>query len=282
MEECPSPVFIPSADGLETSLPKLAVGLGSRESTIPKKTLAIGLEFFMKGILLAGGTGSRLYPLTKVTNKHLLPVGKKSMILYPLERLLECDIRDILIVTGAKHREDFSHLLGVGEDFHCHFTYKVQEEAGGVAQALGLAEDFVEKEEMMVILGDNFFGEDLRACARRFREQKGGTRLILKEVEDPEQFGVAEIKGDRILSIEEKPSQPKSKFAVTGCYFYGPEVFSIIRNLKPSSRGELEITDVNKEYIRRGEAEFDIFQGWWKDGGTFESLKRVKELLEQG
>jgi glucose-1-phosphate thymidylyltransferase len=233
----------------------------------------------MKGILLAGGTGSRLYPLTKVTNKHLLPVGKKPMIFYPLERLIECGIRDILLVTGTEHMGDVISLLGSGKDFHCRFTYKVQDEAGGIAQALSLAEDFVGQEKTMAILADNLFGESLNSFASRFREQKTGARLLLKEVEHAERFGVAEVQADRILSIEEKPSRPKSKLAVTGCYFYGPEVFSIIRNLKPSARGELEITDVNNEYLRRGEASFDILQSWWSDAGTFESLRKVNELI---
>jgi len=235
----------------------------------------------MKGILLAGGTGSRLFPLTKVTNKHLLPIGKKPMIYYPLEQLLNCGIQDILIVTGTDHMGDVISLLGSGKNFKARFTYKVQDEAGGIAQALGLAEDFVQREKMMVILGDNLFGESLRPYANQFREQSAVVHLLLKEVDDPERFGVAEVQGKKILSIEEKPKNPKSNLAVTGCYLYGPEVFSIIKNLKPSGRGELEISDVNAEYVRKGEAEFNLLQSWWSDAGTFESLKRVNDLIEE-
>jgi len=233
----------------------------------------------MKGIILAGGTGSRLFPLTKVTNKHLLPVGRKPMIFYPLEQLLGCGIKDIVIVTGTEHMGDVISLLGSGKDFEARFTYKVQDEAGGIAQALSLAEDFAHNEKVVAILGDNIFGESLRPYVGRFREQASGARLVLKEVEDPQRFGVADIKGVKILSIEEKPKRPRSKLAVTGCYMYGPEVFSIIRTLKPSGRGELEITDVNNEYIRRGQAEFDILETWWSDAGTFESLKRVGQWI---
>jgi glucose-1-phosphate thymidylyltransferase len=234
----------------------------------------------MKGIILAGGTGSRLYPLTKVTNKHLLPVGKKPMIFYPLEQLIDCGIKDILIVTGTEHMGDVISLLGSGKNFGTRFTYKVQDEAGGIAQALSLAEDFAGNQKVIVFLGDNIFDEPLRCYVNRFREQEQGARLILKEVEDPERFGVAEIKENKILSIEEKPKHPKSNFAVTGCYMYGPEVFSIIKTLRPSGRGELEISDVNNEYIRWGQAQFDLLESWWSDAGTFESLKRVNELIE--
>lgn len=233
----------------------------------------------IKGVLLAGGTGSRLYPLTKVTNKHLLPVGKKPMIFYPLQALLDCGIRDILIVTGTDHMGDVINLLGSGKDFNARFTYKVQDEAGGIAQALSLAEDFIHEEKMMVILGDNIFGENLRPYASHFYEQSKGARLLLKKVEDPGRFGVAELNENKVISIEEKPKSPKSSWAVTGCYFYGPEVFSIIQQLKPSGRGELEITDLNNEYIRRNELEFDQLESWWSDAGTFESLKKVNELI---
>jgi glucose-1-phosphate thymidylyltransferase len=235
----------------------------------------------MKGILLAGGTGTRLFPLTKVTNKHLLPIGKKPMIFYPLEQLLGCGIQDIMIVTGTEHMGDVISLLGSGKEFKARFTYKVQDEAGGIAQALGLAEDFIHDEKMIALLGDNIFGESLRPYANQFREQSLGVRLMLKEVDDPERFGVAEVQGKNILSIEEKPKNPKSNLAVTGCYMYGPEVFSIIKSLKPSGRGELEITDVNNEYVRRGKAEFNLLLSWWSDAGTFESLRRVNELIEQ-
>jgi len=234
----------------------------------------------MKGVLLAGGTGSRLFPLTKVTNKHLLPIGRKPMIFHPLDRLLECGIQDILIVTGTEHMGDIITLLGSGKSFGAHFTYKVQDEAGGIAQALSLAEDFAGGGKVMALLGDNIFGESLRPFASRFREQRSGARLLLKDVPDAERFGVAELKDGRIISIKEKPKRPKSTLAVTGCYFYGPDVFSILKTLKPSERGELEITDVNTVYVTQGLAEFDILSGWWSDAGTFESLKRANQLLE--
>ena len=202
------------------------------------------------------------------------------MIFHPLERLLECGIKDVLIVTGTEHMGDVIGLLGSGKDFQARFTYKVQDEAGGIAQALSLGEDFSHQEKIVVLLGDNIYGESLRPYVNHFREQDQGTRLLLKEVESPERFGVAVLQGKKITSIEEKPKKPKSNWAVTGCYMYDPEVFSIIKTLKPSGRGELEITDVNNEYIRRGQAEYDCLESWWSDAGTFESLKRVNELIE--
>ncbi|OGB87600.1 spore coat protein [candidate division WOR-1 bacterium RIFCSPLOWO2_02_FULL_46_20] len=234
----------------------------------------------MKGIILAGGTGSRLLPLTKVTNKHLLPVGRKPMIFHSIEKITQIGIADILIVTGVEHMGDIVGLLGSGKDFGCRFTYKVQDEAGGIAQALGLAESFVGQDQMVVILGDNIFEDDLKPFAVAFKKQKIGARVLVKEVSDPERFGVVELKAGRVLSIEEKPRKPKSKFVISGIYFYDPEVFAIIRTLKPSKRGELEVSDINKVYLNKGRLAYDILSGWWTDAGTFESLERATLLSE--
>jgi len=233
----------------------------------------------LKGVVLAGGTGSRLMPLTKVTNKHLLPVGHKPMIYYPIEKLRSTGIEQILIVTGVEHMGDVVSLLGSGSQFGCRFTYKVQDEAGGIAQALSLAEDFAQGGALAVILGDNIFEDDLKSYAERYLAQQAGARVLLKEVPNPERFGVAEISGNRIVGIEEKPERPKSSYAVAGIYFYDAAVFEIIRSLKPSSRGELEITDVNNAYITRGRLEYDILEGWWSDAGTFESFQRVNAMV---
>src|SRR6056297_1271325 len=202
----------------------------------------------MKGIVLAGGTGSRLFPLTKVTNKHLLPVGKKPMIYYPIEKLINAGIDEILIVTGTDHMGAVVNLLGSGKDFGCRFTYKVQDEAGGIAQALGLAENFEGDDSMTVILGDNIFETSLQKAISSYPGERA--QILLKEVDDPERFGVAEVEGDKIVGIEEKPDQPKSDLAVTGVYIYDAGVFNFIRDLEPSDRGELEITDVNNHYIK--------------------------------
>lgn len=234
----------------------------------------------MKGIVLAGGTGSRLFPLTKVTNKHLLPVGRKPMIYYPIEKLTGAGIEEILIVTGTEHMGDVVGLLGSGREFGCRFTYKVQDEAGGIAQALGLAENFAGTARICVILGDNVFADSLANAAARFAAMDGaGAHVMLKQVPDPQRFGVAEIEGGRIVGIEEKPQQPKSDYAVTGVYMYGPEVFNIVRTLKPSGRGELEISDVNQHYAEQGTLTYDMLDGWWTDAGTFESLLRANELV---
>lgn len=235
----------------------------------------------MKGIVLAGGTGSRLFPLTKVTNKHLLPVGRKPMIFYPIEALKACGIQEILIVTGVEHMGDVVSLLGSGREYGCRFTYRVQDEAGGIAQALGLAEHFVHGDSCMVILGDNIFQDNLAEDAREFEKQRKGARIILKKVEDPHRFGVAELKGDKVVGIEEKPKNPKSDWAVTGIYFFDSEVFNIVRTLRPSGRGELEITDVNNHYIKQGSLSYGQFKGWWSDAGTFDSLARVNRLIEE-
>lgn len=235
----------------------------------------------MKGVLLAGGTGSRLMPLTKVTNKHLLPVGRQPMIYHPIETLTRAGIEEILIVTGVEHMGDVVSLLGSGREFGVRFTYKVQDTAGGIAQALGLAENFSSGSRLAVILGDNLFEDDLTHEANRYREQSSGARILLKEVSDPQRFGVVEIDGGRVVGIEEKPGAPKSAYAVTGVYFYDSDVFDIIRTLKPSGRGELEITDVNNAYIRRGDLTHGLLNGWWSDAGTFESLARVQALIQE-
>jgi len=234
----------------------------------------------MKGVILAGGTGSRLYPLTKVTNKHLLPVSKKPMIYHPIEKLCEAGITEILIVTGVDHMGDVVNLLGSGKEFKCRFTYKVQDEAGGIAQALGLAEHFAGGEKIVAILGDNIFEESLKSAVSRFEKQASGAKLLLKQVKDPTRFGVAEVKGDKIINIVEKPKDPKSDLIVTGIYMYDHTVYEIIRKLKPSARGELEITDVNNEYLRRGEISYEVIKGWWTDAGTFETLELATHLIE--
>lgn len=230
----------------------------------------------MKGVVLAGGTGSRLFPLTKVTNKHLLPIGKKPMIYYPIEKLIDAGIEEILIVTGTEHMGDVVSLLGSGKDFNCRFTYKVQDEAGGIAQALGLAENFAGKDSITVILGDNIFADSIKKQVKDFNS---GATLFLKEVSDPERFGVAEIQGSKIISIEEKPKKPKSNLAVTGIYMYDNKVFEFIKTLKPSQRGELEITDVNNHYVKNSSCNFEMFKGFWTDAGTFESLQRASSLV---
>jgi glucose-1-phosphate thymidylyltransferase len=236
----------------------------------------------VKGVVLAGGTGSRLMPLTKVTNKHLLPIGKKPMIYYPIEKLISAGLEQILIVTGTEHMGDVVGLLGSGKDFGCHFTYKVQDEAGGIAQALALAENFAGGDAVAVILGDNIFSAGLRPYVDNFISQKDGARVLLKQVPDPHRFGVAHIAEGRIIAIEEKPQKPKSDYAITGIYFYDASVFDIIRTLKPSARGELEVSDVNNAYIRRGSLEYDILDGWWTDAGTFESLTRAsKQVIKE-
>ncbi|MEE4563358.1 sugar phosphate nucleotidyltransferase [Paenibacillus polymyxa] len=234
----------------------------------------------MKGIILAGGTGSRLFPLTKVTNKHLLPVGKYPMIFHSIYKLKKADITDILIVTGKEHMGDVVNLLGSGRDMGVTFTYKVQDEAGGIAQALDLAEHFVGKDQMVVILGDNVFEDDISPFVQNFRKQNVGAKLLLQKVHDPQRFGVAEIQNQRILSIEEKPQVPKSDYAVTGIYMFDHRVFDIVKTLKPSTRGELEITDVNNAYIANGTLTYDILQGWWTDAGTHTSLARANELTQ--
>jgi len=234
----------------------------------------------MKGIVLAGGTGSRLKPLTNVTNKHLLPVGKYPMIFYPIYQLKQAGLTEILIVTGREHMGDVIELLGSGSEYGVKFTFKVQDAAGGIAQALGLAEHFVNGDRCVVILGDNIFQDDVTPYVNSFIKQERGAKILLKEVPDPQRFGVAELKDGKIIFIEEKPKAPKSNLAVTGIYMYDSNVFDIVKILKPSVRGELEITDVNNAYIQRGELTYDILKGWWTDAGTPESLFRANELCK--
>ncbi|SYX86448.1 sugar phosphate nucleotidyltransferase [Paenibacillus alvei] len=234
----------------------------------------------MKGIILAGGTGSRLFPLTKVTNKHLLPVGKYPMIFHSISKLKQARINDILIVTGKEHMGEVVNLLGSGSEMGASFTYKVQDEAGGIAQALGLAEQFVGNDQMVVILGDNVFEDDISIYVEKFKDQNQGAKILLQEVHDPNRYGVAELQGEHIVSIEEKPQKPKSNYAVTGIYMFDHTVFNIIKTLRPSGRGELEITDVNNAYIRKNELTFDVLQGWWTDAGTHASLARANELAK--
>lgn len=232
----------------------------------------------MKAVILAGGTGSRLHPLTKVTNKHLLPVGKYPMIFHPVNKLKQAGLTDILIITGKEHMGDVVSLLGSGSDLGVSFTYKVQDEAGGIAQALSLAEQFVGEEQMVVILGDNVFVDDISPYVSNFCDQQKGAKILIQQVTDPKRFGVPELQGDRIVSVEEKPQQPKSNYAVTGIYMFDHTVFEIIKTLKPSARGELEITDVNNAYIKRGELTYDVLHGWWTDAGTHASLAKANEL----
>ena len=236
----------------------------------------------MKGVILAGGLGTRLHPLTKVTNKHLLPVYDKPMIYYPIQTLINAGIQDILIVTGGNNAGDFLKLLGNGKEFGLkHINYTYQEGEGGIAEALRLAEFFASGEKICVVLGDNIIEKNIRRAAENFRKQKAGAKILLKEVPDPQRFGVPELRGDRIVQIEEKPKNPRSRYAVIGIYLFDQEVFDIIKTLRPSDRGELEITDVNNRYIEKGEMTWDILEGWWTDAGTFESLLRANQLVAQ-
>jgi glucose-1-phosphate thymidylyltransferase len=233
-----------------------------------------------KGVILAGGLGTRLHPLTKITNKHLLPVFCKPMIYYPIQTLVDAGIRDILIVTGGHHAGEFLRLLGDGKEFGLtHINYTYQEGEGGIAQALDLARYFADNDKIVVILGDNIVEKSIKKHVDAFRKQKKGARILLKEVHDPARFGVVGFTGSRITSIEEKPKKPKSKYAVTGIYMYDNKVFDIIKTLKPSRRGELEITDVNNAYLKMGELEHGIMDGWWTDAGTFDSLLRANNLV---
>ena len=236
----------------------------------------------MKGVILAGGLGTRLYPLTKVTNKHLLPVYDKPMIYYPIQTLINAGIDDILIVTGGNNAGDFLRLLGNGKEFGLkHINYTYQEGEGGIADALRLAEFFAGGEKICVVLGDNLIEKNIRKAAKSFQNQTEGAKILLKEVPDPQRFGVPELAGERVVRIEEKPKVPKSKYAVIGIYFYDPQVFEFIGTLKPSDRGELEITDVNNWYIERNVMTWDVMEGWWTDAGTLDSLIRASNLVRQ-
>jgi len=234
----------------------------------------------MKGIILAGGNGTRLTPLTKITNKHLLPIYKKPMIYYPLETLVRAGIRDILIVTGGNNPGDFLKLLGNGREFglkEIHYTY--QEGSGGIAAALSLAEDFADNGKIMVILGDNIFEDNFKESVEQFKKEERGAKIFLKEVKDPERFGVPVFENEKIITIEEKPKIPKSKYAVSGIYMYDNQIWEIIKNLKPSSRGELEISDVNNFYIQQRTINYEILRGSWVDAGTFESMLKAANLV---
>ena len=236
----------------------------------------------MKGVILAGGLGTRLHPLTKITNKHLLPVHSQPMIYYPIKTLINAGIEDIMIVTGGNSAGDFLRLLGNGKDFGLkHLNYTYQEGEGGIADALSLVEHFADDQPVCVVLGDNIIERNIRAAADEYRTQGGGAKIMLKKVHDPQRFGVPELDGDKVLQIEEKPKEPKSDLAVIGIYFYDHTVFDVIKTLVPSDRGELEITDVNNHYIRRGEMTWNELDGWWTDAGTFESLLRASNLVAE-
>lgn len=236
----------------------------------------------MKGVILAGGLGTRLYPLTKITNKHLLPIYNKPMIYYPIEALIDAGIEDIMIVTGGSFAGDFLQLLGNGREFglkDLHYTY--QEGEGGIADALSLAEHFVEDDRCVVILGDNIFEKSIRPYVERYQRQEEGAKIIIKEVPDPQRFGVPVIQGDKIVAIEEKPKQPKSPYSVTGIYMYDQQVWDVIGTLVPSQRHELEITDVNNAYIKKNMLTYDVLDGWWTDAGTFDSLLHAQQLVAE-
>jgi glucose-1-phosphate thymidylyltransferase len=236
----------------------------------------------MKGIVLAGGTGSRLFPLTKITNKHLLPIYDKPMIYYPIRTLVDAGVRDILLVTGGRNSGDFLRLLANGKEFGlAHLNYTYQEGEGGIADALALAEHFADGDKICVILGDNILEKPIKEAVEAFERQERGARILLKEVPDAERFGVAEMKGSAIVGIEEKPKRPKSNYAVTGIYMFDGTVFDKVKKLVPSGRGELEITDVNNAYIREGTMTYSFVDGWWTDAGTFESLLRATNLVAQ-
>jgi glucose-1-phosphate thymidylyltransferase len=232
----------------------------------------------MKGVILAGGTGSRLFPLTKVTNKHLLPIYDKPMIYYPLQTLLDAGIEEIMIVSGRGHAGHFLELLGSGEEWGSQFTYQIQEQAGGIAQALGLAKRWADDENITVILGDNIFQDNVKEDIDSFTS---GAKIFLKEVPDANRFGVAELKDNTVISIEEKPKRPKSPYAVTGLYLYDSSVFDTLKNITPSGRGELEITDVNNAYIKKGEMSYTVLKGFWTDAGTFDTLIRAGVMVQK-
>ncbi len=233
----------------------------------------------MKGIVCAGGYGKRLWPMTAVTNKHLLPVYDKPMIFYALQILKDAGITDAIVITGPENAGDFLKLLGSGKNFGIRLTYRVQDEAGGIAQAIGMCRDFVGKDNCFVILGDNIFEDGFAADVKSFDSMTFGAKIFLKRVSDASRFGVAELSGDKIISIEEKPKAPKTDLAVTGAYIYDSTVFDVIATLKPSNRGELEITDVNNHFIQRGRMTYSLLRGYWSDAGTVESLQRASEFV---
>ncbi len=233
----------------------------------------------IRGVILAGGKGTRLGELTKVTNKHLLPVGPFPMVYYPLKKLIGAGIREILLVSGTEHMGDFVELLGSGRDHNCNLTYRVQDEAGGIAQALSLATHFCDGARCAVILGDNIFLDPLSTLLTEADVRPDHAWVALKQVPDPKRYGVAELRGDRVVSIEEKPSRPKSDYAVAGMYIYPPDVFEAIKLLRPSRRGELEITDVNQHYLKEGRLGYSFLDGYWTDAGTFDSLASANLLV---
>ena len=236
----------------------------------------------MRGVVLAGGLGTRLLPLTKVTNKHLLPVYDRPMIYYPLQTLANAGIEEVMLVTGGNSAGDFLRLLGNGKEFGLkRLNYTYQEGEGGIADALRLAEHFADREPVCVMLGDNIIEGNIVGAARAFRQQQKGAKILLKEVKDPQRFGVPVLDGQRVVKIEEKPADPQSSYAVTGVYFYDAAVFDIIKTLKPSGRGELEITDVNNAYIAAGTLTWDVLEGWWTDAGTIESLYLANQLVSR-
>lgn len=234
----------------------------------------------MKGVVLAGGLGSRLYPLTKVTNKHLLPLHNEPMIYYPIKTLVNAGIDQLLIVTGGNNAGDFLRLLENGRDFGLkHINYTYQQGEGGIAAALSLAEYFADQDKIVVVLGDNIIEGNIKQSVEKFKKQEEGARILLKEVTDPQRFGVPVFEKDKIIRVEEKPANPASNYAVIGIYMYDYRVFEFIKSLKPSERGELEITDVNNFYIREGKMQWDILEGWWSDAGTFESLQYAGNMV---
>lgn len=235
----------------------------------------------MKGIILAGGTGTRLYPLTKVTNKHLLPVGRYPMIYHAIHKLRSAKMSDILVITGREHMGDVVNLLGSGHEFGVSISYKVQDQPGGIAQALGLARAFVGNDSMTVVLGDNVFSEDISPYVDNFQKQQVGAKILISKVPDPERYGVPELQDGRIIRIEEKPTSPRSPYAVTGIYMYDKNVFDIVDKLQPSGRGELEITDVNNGYIELGTLTYDVLLGWWTDAGTHASYAKANEWAQE-
>jgi glucose-1-phosphate thymidylyltransferase len=237
----------------------------------------------MKGVILAGGLGTRLFPLTKITNKHLLPVYDRPMIYYPIESLVRAGIEDIMIVTGGQNSGEFLRLLGNGSDFGLkHLNYTYQEGEGGIAEALGLARHWAGGERLCVVLGDNLIENNIRGAVEDFRAQEKGAKIIVKEVPDPERFGVTRIEDGVVEEIIEKPSEPESNLAVIGIYMYDERVFDVIETLEPSERGELEITDVNNWYVREGTMTHEVLEGWWTDAGTFQSLHRAADLVARG